>query len=80
MEHIELNRTYTLDKLIDKLTKIRNSTNGNVPVFVEVNGQQSKNGNYNFDVEHHYHEKSVYDGVEYPEINEVIIMPVPNRI
>ena len=66
----------TLDKLIKELTTIRERVGrGDIPVYVEVNGQQEKMGNYEFDVNHHYHEKSVYEGIEQDEINEVILMP-----
>ena len=66
----------TLDKLIEELTSLRKRVgSGNIPVYVEVNGQQEKMGNYEFDVNHHYHEKSIYEGIVQNEINEVILMP-----
>ena len=65
----------TLDWLIDELNSIRKNTGGDLPVFVEVNGQQEKNGNYGFAVHHHYHEANIYNGIQQEEINEVILMP-----
>jgi len=57
-----------IDELVDLRTKIKT---GDIPVFIEVNKQQKKCGNYDFFVGHHFHEKTD----EYEEINEVILMP-----
>jgi len=75
-------KSLTINELISKLMDIRknNDGNGNIPVFVEVNGQQEKFGNYGFEVHHHYHEKNIYNGIEQEEINEVILMPFADGI
>ena len=66
----------TLDKLIEELTSLRKRVgSGDMPVYVEVNGQQEKMGNYEFDVNHHYHEACIYNGILQNEINEIILMP-----
>jgi len=65
----------TLDKLIEELEDIRKRSGGKIPVYVEVNGQQEKFGNYKFSVHHHYHETNIYNGIQQDEINEVILMP-----
>ena len=65
----------TLDKLIEELTSLRKNVDGNIPVYIEVNGQQEKLGNYGFSVHHHYHEANIYNGIEQNEINETILMP-----
>ena len=64
-----------LGKLIEKLTKLKEDIGEDVPVYVEVNRQQAKNGNYEFSIHHHYHEANVYKGIQQNEINEIILMP-----
>jgi len=65
-----------LDDLIEKLTMLRKDIGeGDIPVYVDVNRQQSKNGNYGFSVHHHYHEANVYNGIQQNEINEIILKP-----
>ena len=73
-------RQMTLDKLIKELTDIRKNSGGNLPVYVEVNGQQEKMGNYGFEVHHHYHSANIYNGIQQDEINEVILMPFADGI
>ena len=65
----------TIDNLITELEDIRKNTGGDLPVYVEVNGQQAKFGNYGFTVHYHYHEANIYNGIQQEEINEVILMP-----
>ena len=65
-----------LGKLIEKLTKLKEDIGeDNIQVYVEVNRQQAKNGNYEFSIHHHYHEANVYNGIQQKEINEIILMP-----
>jgi len=65
-----------LGKLIEKLTKLKEDIgDDNIPVYVEVNKQQDKCGNYEFSVHYHYHEANVYNGIYQEEINEIILMP-----